>query len=113
MVVSLQQVLSDKSARGAFGEVQLEALVRTLPPGVYEFQAAVGGGREKGRLRADHARWYVAHGHRLKFPLSDYRMAIDAALPEAERATARISSSPPTSKTHQRHRQQIHPAGAG
>ena len=27
-VVSLQQVLSDKSARGAFGEVQLEALVR-------------------------------------------------------------------------------------
>ena len=32
-VVSLQELLGDKKARGAFGEVQLEALVRnTLPP---------------------------------------------------------------------------------
>lgn len=31
-VVSLQEILSDKRSRGAFGEVQLEALVRNLIP---------------------------------------------------------------------------------
>jgi DNA recombination protein RmuC len=37
-VVSLQEILGDKRSRGAFGEVQLEALVRNvLPPG-FEFQ---------------------------------------------------------------------------
>lgn len=89
-VVSLQQVLSDKSARGAFGEVQLEALVRdTLPPGVYEFQAAVGSGREK----ADCVLTMPDGASRMaidsKFPLSNYRTAIDATLAEAERNTAR------------------------
>ena len=89
-VVSLQQVLSDKSARGAFGEVQLEALVRdTLPPGAYEFQAAVGSGREK----ADCVLTMPDGASRMaidsKFPLSNYRTAIDATLAEAERNTAR------------------------
>ena len=89
-VVSLQQVLSDKSARGAFGEVQLEALVRdTLPPGVYEFQAAVGSGREK----ADCVLTMPDGASRMaidsKFPLSNYRTAIDATLADAERNTAR------------------------
>jgi len=89
-VVSLQQVLSDKSARGAFGEVQLEALVRdTLPPDVYEFQAAVGSGREK----ADCVLTMPDGASRMaidsKFPLSNYRTAIDATLAEAERNTAR------------------------
>ncbi|MFN3629449.1 MAG: DNA recombination protein RmuC, partial [Casimicrobiaceae bacterium] len=89
-VVSLQQVLSDRSARGAFGEVQLEALVRdTLPPSVYAFQAAVGEGRE----RADCVLTMPDGGTKLaidsKFPLSNYRRAIDATLPEAERQLAR------------------------
>ncbi|HEY5993841.1 MAG TPA: DNA recombination protein RmuC, partial [Gallionellaceae bacterium] len=38
-VVSLQELLGDKRSRGAFGEVQLEALVRnSLPPDAYAFQ---------------------------------------------------------------------------
>ena len=44
-VVSLQELLGDKKSRGAFGEVQLEALVRNvLPPGGYEFQASLPNG---------------------------------------------------------------------
>ena len=45
-VVSLQDVLSNKQARGAFGEVQLENLVRSmLPPSAYSFQAQIGDNR--------------------------------------------------------------------
>ena len=68
----------------------LEALVRdTLPPGVYEFQAAVGGGREKADCVLTMPDGTSRMAIDSKFPLSNYRMAIDAALPEAERATAR------------------------
>lgn len=39
-VVSLQEVLSNKQARGAFGEIQLNDLVTSiLPPSAYAFQA--------------------------------------------------------------------------
>jgi DNA recombination protein RmuC len=38
-VVSLQQVLSNKQSRGAFGQVQMEEIVRDgLPSSLYEFQ---------------------------------------------------------------------------
>lgn len=41
-VVSLQEVLSNKQARGAFGEIQLNDLVTTiLPPNAYEFQVVL------------------------------------------------------------------------
>lgn len=41
-VVSLQDILSNKQARGAFGEEQLEAIVRDqLPPAHFEFQATL------------------------------------------------------------------------
>ena len=41
-VVDLQSVLTDKKARGAFGEVQLEALVRNiLPASHYDFQVTL------------------------------------------------------------------------
>ena len=44
-VVSLQEVLSNKQARGAFGEVQLNDLVQNaLPPSAYEFQATLSSG---------------------------------------------------------------------
>src|SRR4029453_17057930 len=44
-VVTLQELLGDKRSRGAFGEVQLEALVRNLlPPDAYEFQARLSNG---------------------------------------------------------------------
>lgn len=41
-VVSLQEVLSNKQARGAFGEIQLNDLVTSiLPPSAYEFQCVL------------------------------------------------------------------------
>ncbi len=89
-VVSLQQVLSDKSARGAFGEVQLEALVRdTLPPGAYEFQAAVGSGREKADCVLTMPDGTTKMAIDSKFPLSNYRISIDATQPDAARTVAR------------------------
>lgn len=45
-VVSLQEVLSNKQARGAFGEIQLNDLVTSiLPPSAYEFQAVLSNTR--------------------------------------------------------------------
>ncbi len=44
-VVSLQEVLSNKQARGAFGEIQLNDLVTNiLPPSAYQFQVTMGNG---------------------------------------------------------------------
>ena len=41
-VVSLQEVLSNKQARGAFGEIQLNDLVTSiLPPSAYKFQVVL------------------------------------------------------------------------
>ncbi|OGA43302.1 MAG: hypothetical protein A3G24_15595 [Betaproteobacteria bacterium RIFCSPLOWO2_12_FULL_62_13] len=40
-----QELLGDKRARGAFGEVQLEALVRNvLPASAFEMQATLSNG---------------------------------------------------------------------
>ena len=45
-VVGLQEILSNKQARGAFGEVQLQDLVESvMPPGSYSFQATIGDGK--------------------------------------------------------------------
>jgi DNA recombination protein RmuC len=45
-VVSLQDILANKQARGAFGQIQMEDLVRkALPPSVYEFQHTLSNGK--------------------------------------------------------------------
>jgi DNA recombination protein RmuC len=45
-VIGLQDILDNKQARGAFGEVQLENLVRSiLPPSAYSFQASLKTGK--------------------------------------------------------------------
>jgi DNA recombination protein RmuC len=45
-VTQLHNILANKTDRGAFGEVQLENLVRNvLPPNAYEFQAQLSNGR--------------------------------------------------------------------
>lgn len=87
-VVTLQEILGDKRSRGAFGEVQLEALVRNiLPSGSYAFQATLSNKNRvdcllvlpepTGNVPVDS-----------KFPLENYNRMFDAALPEAERALA-------------------------
>ena len=50
-VLSLQDILSNKQARGAFGEVQLEALLTdALPPDAYTLQATLSNGRRVDAL---------------------------------------------------------------
>jgi DNA recombination protein RmuC len=45
-VVSLQDVLANKQARGAFGQLRMEAIVEDgLPKGAFSFQAALSNGR--------------------------------------------------------------------
>lgn len=67
-VVSLQEVLSNKQARGAFGEIQLNDLVvSTLPPSAYEFQVVLSN-----QKRADCV---------LKLPNPPGMIAIDSKFP--------------------------------
>lgn len=45
-VVSLQGVLANKQARGAFGQIRMETIIRdALPAGAYEFQAVLSNGK--------------------------------------------------------------------
>jgi DNA recombination protein RmuC len=45
-MVSLQDILSNKQARGAFGEIQLNDLVsKILPPSAYKFQATLSNNK--------------------------------------------------------------------
>jgi DNA recombination protein RmuC len=87
-VVSLQELLGDKRARGAFGEVQLEALVRNvLPSSSYDMQCTLSNGS-----RADCVLKLPAPTGRVaidsKFPLENYHRMFAAEASEIERAGA-------------------------
>ncbi|ABC24142.1 DNA recombination protein RmuC [Rhodospirillum rubrum] len=86
-MTSLQDILSNKQARGAMGQTQMEDLVRDLlPPSAYRFQAKMGNGRiadclltlpnPPGAIAID-----------AKYPLESYR-ALRAAGSDAERLQA-------------------------
>lgn len=84
-VLGLQDILSNKQARGAFGEVQLEALLAdALPPDAYSLQATLSNGRRVDAL----IRMAEPIGVDAKFPLEAYR-ALIAAEDDAARAAAR------------------------
>lgn len=87
-VVGLQELLGDKRSRGAFGEVQLEALVRNmLPQQAYEMQATLPNGtRVDCLLTLPQPTGNVAVDS--KFPLENYHRMLDSALSEGERAAA-------------------------
>lgn len=87
-VVSLQDILSNKQARGAFGEIQLADLVRgALPPSAYEFQATLAGGqRADCLLRLPNPPGPICID--AKFPLESYR-ALKEARDEAALVQAR------------------------
>lgn len=87
-VVSLQEVLTDKRSRGAFGEVQLAALVRNLmPEGSFALQHTLSNGTRvdclltlpdpTGNVPID-----------AKFPLESFQRMQDGGLPETDRARA-------------------------
>ncbi|MFP5382129.1 MAG: DNA recombination protein RmuC [Gammaproteobacteria bacterium] len=88
-VVSLQEILGDKRSRGAFGEVQLEALVRnSLPPDAYAFQHTLkSGARADCVLILPEPTGSVCVD--AKFPLENYSRMFDDALPPPERDAAR------------------------
>lgn len=90
-VVSLQELLGDKRSRGAFGEVQLEGLVRNvLPPDAYAFQEVLPGNvRADCVLRLPPPTGLVAVD--AKFPLENYQRMYLAEAPEADRAQARTA----------------------
>src|SRR5882757_10834748 len=71
-VVSLQEVLSNKQARGAFGEVQLNDLVQSaLPPSAYTFQETLSTGvRVDCLLKLPNPPGSI--GIDAKFPLESY-----------------------------------------
>ena len=77
-VTGLKQILSNKQARGAFGEVQLRDVIESLlPPSAYDFQSTLSSGKRPdalillpqppGPIAVD-----------AKFPLEAYRNLVDA-----------------------------------
>jgi len=86
-MVSLQELLGDKRSRGAFGEVQLEALVlNIMPPQSYAMQYTLpNGSRADCVLKLPEPTGMVAVDS--KFPLENYHRMFDAASP-AEKLVA-------------------------
>jgi DNA recombination protein RmuC len=87
-VVSLQEVLSDKRSRGAFGEVQLSALISNMmPENSYSLQHTFANG-----VRADCVLFLPEPTGTLcidsKFPLESYQRMTDSTLGDADRKTA-------------------------
>src|SRR5690349_5708711 len=87
-VVSLQELLGDKKSRGAFGEVQLEALVRNiLPPAAFEMQYTLSNGtRVDCALRLPAPTGLVCVDS--KFPLENYHRMLAPGTNDMERAMA-------------------------
>jgi len=86
-VVGLQDVLSNKQARGAFGEVQMGDIVSSiLPPSAYSLQVTLSNGKRADCLiRLPNPPGPIAIDS--KFPLESYE-ALRAARDEAEKLQA-------------------------
>ncbi|NDV53218.1 MULTISPECIES: DNA recombination protein RmuC [unclassified Salipiger] len=83
-VLSLQDILSNKQTRGAFGEIQLNDIVsKALPPDSYKMQATLSNGRRADCL----IKLPEPPGHIVidaKFPLEAYEMLRRAETPEGK-----------------------------
>ncbi len=77
-VVGLQDILSNKQARGAFGEIQLNDLVKNaLPPSAYAFQSTLSNGKRADcLLLLPNPPGSIAVDS--KFPLESYQNLMDA-----------------------------------
>ncbi|MBI0410415.1 MAG: DNA recombination protein RmuC [Nitrosomonadaceae bacterium] len=87
-MMSLQELLGDKRSRGAFGEVQLDALVRNiLPAGAYAMQHTLSNNnRVDCVLHLPPPTGMVAVDS--KFPLENYHRMFDRDTNETERGLA-------------------------
>lgn len=88
-VMGLQNILSNKQARGAFGEIQLNDLVRDmLPPSAYAFQATLSN-----KARADCLLTLPNPPGSIvidsKFPLESYLAVRDAETDDARKVALR------------------------
>ena len=93
-VVSLQQVLSNKQSRGAFGQAQMEEIVRDgLPPSLYDFQFTLSNRNRPDciiRLPGNKALLVIDS----KFPLEAFESLRRAATDEEKKfALAQVRSS--------------------
>ncbi len=89
-VLSLQDILSNKQARGAFGEIQLNDIVsKALPPDAYSFQTTLSNGRRADcliRLPNPPGSMVIDS----KFPLEAYEALRAAAGDRAKLEAARL-----------------------
>jgi len=87
-MVSLQELLGDKKSRGAYGEVQLEGLIRNvLPEQSFKMQHSFDNGtRVDCALFLPEPTGTVAVDS--KFPLENYHRMFDKSLNELEKALA-------------------------
>lgn len=87
-VVSLQEVLADKRSRGAFGEVQLNSLVRNvMPENSFSFQHTLSNStRVDCMLFLPEPSGSIAIDS--KFPLESFRKITDIESSESDRQTA-------------------------
>ena len=85
-VVGLQQILSNKQSRGAYGQGQMEAIVRdALPAGVFEFQATLSNkNRPDCLIRLPGSNTAIVIDS--KFPLEAFELLKSAATDTEKRA---------------------------
>ena len=97
-VVGLQDILSNKQARGAFGEVQLRDIVESLlPPSAFDFQVTLTNGKRADCvIRLPNPPGPIAVD--AKFPLESYK-----ALHAAENKSQRVAASRAFSKDVTKH----------
>jgi len=87
-VVSLQEVLTDKRSRGAFGEVQMAALIsNVMPEGSYKLQYSLSNStRVDCMMFLPDPTGHIAIDS--KFPLDSYQKMMDNDASESERVAA-------------------------
>src|SRR5690242_736486 len=93
-VVGLQQILSNKQARGAFGQVQMEEIVRDgLPTNLYEFQGKLSNNnRPDCKIILPGAKACIVIDS--KFPLEGFTLLRNAATDDEKKlAFSRVRAS--------------------
>lgn len=84
-VISLQGVLSNKQARGAFGQVRMETIIRdALPAGAYEFQPTLSNGKRPDCV--------------IKLPNTPAPLVVDSKFPLEGFEALRVARSPEETK---------------
>jgi DNA recombination protein RmuC len=88
-MVSLQEILANKQARGAFGQMRMEAIIQDgLPKGAYRFQATLSNGKRPDCvLHLPNTKAGVVID--AKFPLEGFEAFRVARAPEEKKEAAR------------------------